>query len=242
MTWAFTTYCYLGFLFQSSNQSQLTTSPRQSWNCNGTSSARPVWEPGPSSRSLQRPFHRLSVPSCWNWEESRLEPVDVDAGKVFQPSAPRPAAWHSPCLIWKTSFRLQLPSHSCPARALRALGLLLAGVALTVGWGDFSFTKTAVTQKRKVEKSIVRCEMDRLTEDYKRAVDKICSRTAKNGFLGQKTSFRSQKKLASWCKPCSSHSWEKLSKQKRTLSPKKKHSFNFSSYMGVKSFAFSRKN
>ena len=137
MTWAFTTYCYLGFLFQSSNQSQLTTSPRQSWNCNGTSSARPVWEPGPSSRSLQPPFHRLSVPSCWNREESRLEPVDVDAGKVFQPSAPRPAAWHSPCLIWKTSFRLRLPSHSCPARALRALGLLLADVALTVHYVHF---------------------------------------------------------------------------------------------------------
>ena len=62
-----------------------------------------------------------------------------------------------------------------------------------VGWGDFSFTKTAVTQKRKVEKSILRCEMDRLTEDYKRAVDKICGRTAKNGFLGQNRVFGPKK-------------------------------------------------
>ena len=109
MTWAFTTYCNLGFLSQSSNQSQLTSFPRQSWNCHGISSARPVWEPDPSSRSLQRPFHRLSVPSCWNRGESRLESVDVDAGKVFQSSAPRPAAWHSPCLIWKPSFRQHIP-------------------------------------------------------------------------------------------------------------------------------------
>ena len=37
----------------------------------------------------------------------------------------------------------------------------------------FFFTKTAVTRKRKVEKSILRCEMDWLSEGYKRAIDKI---------------------------------------------------------------------
>ena len=157
MTWAFTTYCNLGFLSQSSNQAQLTSFPRQSWNCHGISSARPVWEPDPSSRSLQRPFHRLSVPSCWNWEESRLEPVDVDAGKVFQPSAPRPAAWHSPCLIWKTSFRLWFPSHSCPACALRALRLLLGDVALKVGQGKTFFYKNgrnSETKSRKIDPKV----------------------------------------------------------------------------------------
>ena len=48
-----------------------------------------------------------------------------------------------------------------PARAPRALGLLLADSVPTVGWGKtfwcvsrFFFTKTAVTQKRKVAKPI----------------------------------------------------------------------------------------
>ena len=56
-----------------------------------------------------------------------------------------------------------------PAHALRPLGLLLADGVPTVGWGKtfwcvggFFFTKTAVTQKRKVEKiDPQRCEMDR---------------------------------------------------------------------------------
>ena len=50
-----------------------------------------------------------------------------------------------------------------PARELRALGVLLADGAPTVGWGKtfgrigrVFFTKTTVTRKRKVEKSIQR--------------------------------------------------------------------------------------
>ena len=56
----------------------------------------------------------------------------------------------------------------CPARALRALGLLLADGTPTGGRGedflsrqpDF-FTETAVTSERKVEKSFPRWEINR---------------------------------------------------------------------------------
>ena len=65
------------------------------------------------------------------------------------------------------------------ACALIVLGLLQADVAPTVGWGKtfwrvghFFFYKN-VTPKWKVEKSIPRCEMNRLSESYKLAVDKI---------------------------------------------------------------------
>ena len=62
-----------------------------------------------------------------------------------------------------------------PAQALRALGLLQADGALTVGWGKtfwrvgrfFYFMKTTVTRTRKVDKSIPRCEMDCLSKGYK---------------------------------------------------------------------------
>ena len=57
-----------------------------------------------------------------------------------------------------------------PARALRALGLLLADGAPTVGGGktlsrqpDF-FTETAVTLDRKVEKLFPRWEINRHVE------------------------------------------------------------------------------
>ena len=72
----------------------------------------------------------------------------------------------------------QIPHN--PAHALKALGLLLADGAPTVGGGRlfdasavFFFTETAVTRKRKVEKLIPRYEMDRRSEGYKRAGDKI---------------------------------------------------------------------
>ena len=45
--------------------------------------------------------------------------------------------------------------------------------------------KTAVTRKLKVEKSIQRCQIDRLAKGYKRAIDKIRGPIAKNVFLGQ---------------------------------------------------------
>ena len=58
-------------------------------------------------------------------------------------------------------------ARSGPARALRALGLLLADGAPTVGGGktlsrqpDF-LTETAVTSERKVEKSLPRWEINR---------------------------------------------------------------------------------
>ena len=59
----------------------------------------------------------------------------------------------------------------CPARALRALGLLLADGTPTGGRGedflsrqpDF-FTETAVTPERKVEKSFPRWEINRHVE------------------------------------------------------------------------------
>ena len=66
-----------------------------------------------------------------------------------------------------------------PVRALRALGLLLADCAPTVGLGKtfcrvgrVPLTKTAVTQKRKVKKSIRRCQIHHNAEGYKRAIDK----------------------------------------------------------------------
>ncbi len=47
-----------------------------------------------------------------------------------------------------------------------------------------TLTETAGTRKRKVEKSIRRCQIDRLCEGYKRAIDEIRGPIAKNGFLG----------------------------------------------------------
>ena len=88
-----------------------------------------------------------------------------------------------------------------PARALRALGLLLADGTPTVGGGktfwaviQFLFTKTAVSRERKVEKSIPRWEMNGLSEGYKRAVDQNWGRMAKIGFLDPKPKFWAQKK------------------------------------------------
>ena len=47
-----------------------------------------------------------------------------------------------------------------------------------------------VIRKRKVKKLIPKCNMNRLSEGFKRAVDKIWGRMAK-------TEFRAQKKLTS---------------------------------------------
>ena len=64
--------------------------------------------------------------------------------------------------------------HRYPTRALSALGLLLS--VSQVGQ-DFllrrsvTLTETAVTRKRKVEKSTRRCQIDCLREGYKRAID-----------------------------------------------------------------------
>ena len=56
------------------------------------------------------------------------------------------------------------------------------------------FTKMAITQKLKAEKSISRWEMDRLSLGYKGAVDQNWGRMAKIRFLDQKPRFWAQKK------------------------------------------------
>ena len=73
---------------------------------------------------------------------------------------------HTKVLLSKNSFTIIYP-----ARALRALGLLLADGTPTGGRGedflnrqpDF-FTETAVTPERKVEKSFPRWEINRHVE------------------------------------------------------------------------------
>ena len=77
--------------------------------------------------------------------------------------------------IWKSHDESQVSTayhyHHYPARALRALGLLLADGTPTGGRGedflsrqpDF-FTETAVTPERKVEKSFPRWEINRHVE------------------------------------------------------------------------------
>ena len=85
----------------------------------------------------------------------------------------------------------------------------------------FFFNKTTVTRKQKVEKSIPRCEMDRLSEGYKRAIDKILGPIAKNGLFWPKSEFLGQKTPISLLYPCSGHYREKLCKYKRTLFPNK---------------------
>ena len=58
-----------------------------------------------------------------------------------------------------------------------------------------TLTETAVTRKRKVEKYIRRCQIDRLREGYKRAIDEIRGPIAKNGFSGQNQKILVKKKV-----------------------------------------------
>ena len=67
-----------------------------------------------------------------------------------------------------------------PARTLKALGLLLADSAPTVGRGKTLLSPT--------------WEMNRLSEGYKRAVNLNWSRRAKMEFFGPKSRFQAQKK------------------------------------------------
>ena len=57
-----------------------------------------------------------------------------------------------------------------------------------------TLTETAVTWKRKVEKWIRRCQIDRLREGYKRAIDEIRGPIAKNGLSGKNPKMLAQKK------------------------------------------------
>ena len=76
----------------------------------------------------------------------------------------------------------------------------MADLALTVGRGKTFgasiafFTKTAITQERKVEKTLPRWEMKRLYEGYKRAVDQKWGHITKIGFLGQEIKISGPKK------------------------------------------------
>ena len=58
-----------------------------------------------------------------------------------------------------------------------------------------TLTKTAVTRKRKVEKWIQRCQIDRLREGYKRAIDEIRGPIAKNGLSGKNAKILGKKKM-----------------------------------------------
>ena len=91
---------------------------------------------------------------------------------------------------------------SYPARALRALGLLVADSALTVQLGGGRlfgafFMKTAISQEQKVEKSLPTWELNRLSKGYKRVVDQNWGFMAKIGFLAQKTEISGPKKTTS---------------------------------------------
>ena len=110
-------------------------------------------------------------------------------------------------------------SRNCPCSpfvpTLKALGLLLADGALTVGGEDFLtrqpgfFTQTAVARKQKVEKWLPRWEMNGLSEGYKPAVDQNWGRMADIGFFGQKPRFSPKKTYTSFPKPCSGHDRKK---------------------------------
>ena len=56
-------------------------------------------------------------------------------------------------------------------------------------------TETAVTRKQKVEKSIRRCQSDRLREGYKRAIDEIRGPIAKNGFSDKNSKILPKKNV-----------------------------------------------
>ena len=60
--------------------------------------------------------------------------------------------------------------------------------------GRFLFYENGRNSETKSWNSIPRCEMDRLSEGYKRAIDKICGPIAKNGVFVQSPSFPAPKK------------------------------------------------
>ena len=108
----------------------------------------------------------------WTMNQGLLALANFDFVPLF-PSNLTPIIHFSTCLLCfispKTTRHL-LPT-AYPARAPRALGLLLADGAPIVGGGedfltgkpDF-FTETAVTPERKVEKSFPRWEINRHVE------------------------------------------------------------------------------
>ena len=118
------------------------------------------------------------------WDKGRKQQRLPGSSWSTQPYSRQQAQsflWFFREFLWNDDFKIFLE-------------LLLADGASTVQWGggrlfdasaEFFFTKTFVTRKWKVEKSIPRWEMNRPSEDYKRAVSKIWGRKAKNGFSGR---------------------------------------------------------
>merc|ERR1711873_329874 len=107
-------------------------------------------------------------------------------------------AYSVPCWLvvwwlWRAGCISQDTYLCYPARALRALGLLLADGTPTGGRGedfltgqpDF-FTETAVTLERKVEKSFPRWEINRHGEGSKWVTDQNWGRMALKWVLPQK--------------------------------------------------------
>ena len=82
----------------------------------------------------------------------------------------------------------------CPISSLRDESARAVGGGRLFDISTGFFTKTAITQERKVEKTLPRWEMKRLYEGYKRAVDQKWGHMAKIGFLGQEIKISGPKK------------------------------------------------
>ena len=85
-----------------------------------------------------------------------------------------------------------------PARALRALGLLLAHSGTGrdfLARNGMSRTKTAVTRKRSDRDGRVQRQNGANGEGYKRPVDKKRGPISKNGFSGRNPEFLARKKM-----------------------------------------------
>ena len=102
----------------------------------------------------------------WTWSDKKV-PISVIG--IRSATHFPPFSFFSQCCYAHHSF--SLGAWRNPARALRALGLLLADGTPTGGRGeDFLsrqpnfFTETAVTPERKVEKSFPRWEINRHVE------------------------------------------------------------------------------
>ena len=81
----------------------------------------------------------------------------------------------------------------CQVKVLTNISMVSMSACCLTGQLNF-FTKTAVTQEQKVEKSIPRWEITGHAEGYKCVIDQNWGRMAKIGFLDQKLRFWAQKK------------------------------------------------
>ena len=118
------------------------------------------------------------------------QPAEVEARREEEEFIKRKRMEELPVQLWRkrslaTQTNAQVTFYSC--EIISCLFSCLWGGGRLFGASAIFFYKTTVTQKRKVKKSIPRCEIDRLSEGYKRAVDK-------NLWSYKKTDFRAQKK------------------------------------------------